>query len=354
MAKKTQQQKPPVSQDTIDACLASAIAEGDIVNFRFLFLSYSPLRNDSSEDITADKYAYLRAADSSSPRYAEALARASAGETRQWVQKQLDKKGPAQLPSDLLLLLGDNAVRLGKYTAAAQAYELLRIRRRMQEEFFVQADAALDRNEIAESVRGYLVGTGLAYDYAAFPEPLPTVPDFHNKALILHAEYPKSIEECVALQPEENHLRTALSYLLLSPEAAARLQSRSLDNLRAFVLELVRQRDPEWDVFVRQYRHACEVMRELGENIERKNLEGGSLADEAAEQQQTRRPEEISETLLGRTIEKGEWWQYMKELAYHHAPAVLFVSRQAISKDLEIVVPRHRSDSVWVRELGLY
>lgn len=358
MAKRTQQQKPPVSQDMIDACLAGTVAEGDIVNFRFLFVPYSPLRDDSSEDIASDKYAYLRSADPSSPRYRAAMGLATSAEIRHWVRKQLEKQGPPQLPSELVVMLADNAVRLGKYTSAAQAYELLRIRRRMQEEFFVQADAALDANDIRQAVHGYIVGTGLAYDYAAFPEPLPAVPDFHNKALMLHAEYPRSMENCLALQAEETHLRTALSYLLLSPEAAARLQGRPLGVLREFVKELVRQRDPEWDGFVKQYREACDVMRGLGERLEREaeRRDGAeaSLADEAAEQQQSQRPEQISEALLGRRIENGEWWQYMKELAYRHAPAVLFVSRQAISKDLEIIVPRHRSDSVWAHELGLF
>ena len=71
MAKTATASKAPVSQEIIDACLARTVAEGDIVNFRFLFISYSPLRADSSEDIEASKYTYLRPANTDSAAYRE-------------------------------------------------------------------------------------------------------------------------------------------------------------------------------------------------------------------------------------------------------------------------------------------
>ena len=70
------------------------------------------------------------------------------------------------------------------------------------------------------------------------------------------------------------------------------------------------------------------------------------------DEQMTTDPSAISALLLGRAIPGGAWWQYMKELAYEHPAAVLFVSRQAIG-ETEIVMPRYRADSTAVRRLGL-
>ena len=47
-------------------------------------------------------------------------------------------------------------------------------------------------------------------------------------------------------------------------------------------------------------------------------------------EQQSKDPRLISAHLLGRKIENGEWWQYMKELAYEHPAAILFVARQVV------------------------
>ena len=357
MAKKKPGVKMPVSDDQIEQCLAYAVAEGDIVNFRFLFVPYSPLRDDSTEDIQAERYAYLLPPDETEPRYKAARALVHEVEVRAWVRKQLEKKGPAQLPSELVLALADNAVRLGKYTAASQAYELLRIRRRMQDEFYTQADAALDQNDVGKAVQGYVAAAGLAYDYAAFPEPLPAVPDFQSRALMLHAQYPRRPEDCLALQPDETFLGAATAYLLYSPEAAARIEKRPLAQRRAFLTELIRRREPNWSTFTERYHQACELMRALGAQLEREaNRREGvelSLADEVAAQQEDVRPERIPELLLGRAIPGGAWWQYTKELAYEHPAAVLFVARQAISKELETIVPRYRSDSELIRTLGL-
>ncbi|HPO16114.1 MAG TPA: hypothetical protein PLI09_21945, partial [Candidatus Hydrogenedentes bacterium] len=269
MSKRKSDTKAPVPQATIDACLANVVAEGDVVNFRFLFFPYSPIRDDSTENIDSPKYAYLFPEDVDTPRFREALGLVKNVEIRSHVKAQLQKKGPAQLPSELLLALADNAVRLGKYTSAAQAYELLRIRRRMQDEFFAQADTALDDNNIPLAVQGYLIATGLTYDYAAFPEPLPAVPNYQVRALMLHAEYPRRPEDCVALQPPEVHTQLALSYLLLDAEAAARLETRPMEQKLTFLERLVYQRDPEWKTFVERYKAACALVEQFARKIER-------------------------------------------------------------------------------------
>ncbi len=349
--------KPQVDDDTIDRCLAHAVATGDIVNFRFLFMAASPLRDGSSEDIAATKYAYLLPEDKENPHFHEALELACQPEISGHVRAQLERKGPAQLPWQLVLMLADHAVRLGKYTAAAQAYELLRVRRRMREEFLAQGDAALADGDLGKGLRAYLIGTGLEYDYAAFPEPLPVVPDFPSRALLVHAEYPRSAEDCVALYPEEAHIKAALAYLLCSPDAAARLDARPLDQRLDFLEALVRQRDPEWGAFAERYLAACDLMTAFAGRIEREaNRKEGvetSLEDEVSEQEDDLEPREIPAKLLGRAIEDGEWWQYLKELAYQHPPAILFVSRQVVAKDVELILPRYRKDSSLVKRLGL-
>jgi hypothetical protein len=356
MARAKSATKPPVPQETIDRCLAKAIADGDIVNFRFLFLPFSPLRDDCPERIESIKYAYLVPEDEDSRLYRDALGLVKRVEMHAHVKAQLMKKGPAQLPSEMVQLLADNAVRLGKYTSAAQAYELIRIRRRMQEEFYAQADAALDRGEIPRAVRGYRIATGLEYDYAAFPEALPAVPNYHTRALMLHATYPAKPEDALAVQPLETHLSTALNYLLLHTEAAARIEKRPLETRLAFVVELVRQLDPRWDEFVECYRAASRLVQELGRRLERRaeqdQGEASGLVAEIETLDQAA-PAQIPAALVNREIENGEWWQYLKELAYLHPAAVLFVARQAVSKDLEIILPRYVKDSELVRQLGL-
>jgi len=256
-----------------------------------------------------------------------------------------------------VLPLADNAVRLGKYTAAAQAYELLRIRRHMQEEFLRQADQALDANDIPRAVRGYIIATGLEYDYAAFPEPLPAVPNFQARALLLHAEYPARPEDSLGLQPLESHVKIALGYLLLDPKTAARLDERSLEQRLDFLVELVHRRDPEWDAFVARFKDTCDTLARLEERFRRdikaQAIAAGGLAEEIEQQRDDEDFRRIPAQLLGREIEDGEWWQYLKELAYQHPAAALFVARQAVSKDLEIILPRYAKDSPLALRLGL-
>lgn len=359
MARDTGKQAalPPVDPDLLDKALAKAVREGDIVNFRFMFSPFSPGREDSPEQFDTDKYAYLLPDGEleQDPRFQEALAAAREDKVRTHIDGELHASRPAQLPSELLLLLGDNAVRAGKYTSAAQAYELLRVRQRMQDEFFAQADAALEAGDVAKVIRGYLIATGLAYDYAAFPEPLPGVPDYQTQALMLHAEYPNALEDCVAMQEPETHVRTALAYLLRDPEAAARLDARPLDVRVACVVELVRGTDPEWPAFAARYREACAMTRDFGERLERAEA-GPSESDQSLAEEIDEAfgedPRRITGHLLGRAIPNGEWWQYLKDLAYEHPAAVLFVARLAVG-DYEILVPRHRSDAPLVGALGL-
>jgi hypothetical protein len=355
--KKQEATKAPVTQDQIDQCVARAVAEGDMVNLRFIFSANSPLRDYSSEDITTDKYAYLRPEDPSDPRYQEGLKLASTPEIQQHNKAQLEYKGPPQLHAELVLRTGDNALRLEKYTVAAQAYELLRIREKMRESFLDKADQALDQGDVAAAVRGYVIGTGLRYDYAAFPEPLPGTPSYQSRALMLHAVYPQRPEDAVCLLPPKIHTQAALEYLLLDAQAAARLMDRPEDQLLDFLDELVRQRDAEWPAFVARYKEACDLLKEYGEAMKKAqeagDPDGVSLAEEIRAQQDQRDPAKIPAKLLGREIPDGEWWQYLKELAYEHPAAALFVTRQYVTRDTEIIMPRYVKDSPVVTRLGL-
>lgn len=355
MAKKKEITKAPASADTINKCLAKAVADGDIVNLRFLFISYSPLRDSSTEDITADKYAYLVAESTEGAHFREAMEQVKKPLVQAQVKKELEKKGPPQLPASLVLLLADNAVRLGKYKAAAQAYELLRIRARMQEAYLDEADEALSAGDIVTAVRGYQIAVGLDYDYAAFPEPMPTSPNYQSRAQLLHADYPRRPEDAVALQQPDIHVNIALGYLLLNPQIAARLEERPLPVRLDFLAELVRQLDPNWDDFTARYAEACKLVASIGTRLEREanQAEQVALADEIKALQAEDDPADIPKLLLGRDIPGGEWWQYIKELAYEHPAAALFVVRQFVTKDLEIVMPRYVKGSPLIAALGL-
>lgn len=356
MARKTKESdKAPVTQEVIDECLAKAVAEGDIVNLRFLFISYSPLRSSSTEDIHTDKYRYLRPDSTDEPRFVEARELVRQPAIQAHVQAQLDKKGPPQLPADLVTLLADNAVALGKYRAAAQAYELLRIRARMQEAYLDEADAALDENDIDTAVRGYRIAMGLDYDYAAFPEPMPAAPNYQHKAQVLHADYPRRPEDAVALQAPDQHVSIALGYLMLNPQMASRLDGRPLEIRVAFLAALIHELDPAWHEFVKRYHEACGLVASIGARLEKQanQREQVGLAEEIKALQQEEDPADIPKLLLGRSIEGGEWWQYVKELAYAHPASVLFVVRQFVTKDLEIIMPRYVSGSPVITALGL-
>jgi hypothetical protein len=355
MAKKKELVKTPLTPDVINKCLAKAVAEGDIVNLRFLFISYSPLRESSTEDITTDKYAYLVPLSTEGERFREAMALVQQPLIQAHVKKELDKKGPPQLPAPLVTLLADNAVRLGKYKAAAQAYELLRIRSRMQEAYLDEADAALAANDLETAVRGYRIAVGLDYDYAAFPEPMPTSPNYQSRAQLLHADYPRKPEDAVALQLPESHVNIALGYLLLNPQIAARLEEQPLSVRLDFLAELVRQLDPNWAAFTARYADACRLVASIGSRLERQanQVEQVGLADEIKALLAEEDPADIPKLLLGREIPGGEWWQYIKELAYEHPAAALFVVRQFVTKDLEIVMPRYVKGSPVIAALGL-
>ena len=96
MSQETLQQKT-VSQSVIDVCMANVVAEGDIVNFRFLFMPASPLRPSSPEDIHSPKYGYLFPEDESAQRYQNALRLVQRSEITRYIQKQLATDGAAAI-----------------------------------------------------------------------------------------------------------------------------------------------------------------------------------------------------------------------------------------------------------------
>jgi hypothetical protein len=357
VAKSNTQTTKVVNPELARSAFAKAVCDGDVVNLRFLLGPYSPARPSTSERFESDKYAYLlpdaEAADSSAYREADR----EIGQQGLWpqIEAELMAERPAQIPAELLLPLADNAVRQHKYTSAAQAYEMLRIRKRMQDEFFQHGESLLDAGDVAGAVRAFRAATGMAYNYAAFPEPLPVVADYHSRALMLHAEYPQTPEDGIAVRPVELFLLEALAYLLHDGEAAARVVKRPQETQVAFLQTLIRAIDPHWDAFAARYREACEMAHRFGGRLEEWAARPGgarlSLEEEIAEQF-GEDPSNIAATLLGRVIEDGEWWQYIKELAYAHPAGVLFVSRHAVS-ELELIVPRYRSDSPVVQALGL-
>lgn len=343
-----------VDFDLVAKALAKAMCTGDIVNFRSLFAAFSPARQTSGEVLESEKYAYLLPDQElqSDGRYGAALEAVRSEATWAHIQTELAAERPAQLPSDLVLILADSAVREKKFTVAAQAYELLRVRNKMQEEFLKQAHAALDAGDIEKGVRGYLIAAGLSYDYAAFPEPLPVVPNYQTKALMLHGIYPSRPEDCVSLRDEESHLNVALDYLVHDEEIAGRLRSYSLEARLEILKELVQQIDPEWDAFVGRFNEACGLVQSLGERFRRDAAPHTETLQEEIEDQQSTDPRQIMSALLGREIENGEWWQYLKELGYQHPASVLFIARQLVGDD-EIIVPRLLTDSSVPRTLGL-
>lgn len=351
MAAKKAAQKT-VDPADIENAFAKAVYDGDIVNFRVLFAFFSPAREDSTEAFNMPKYAYLLPDDDATedPAFKTCLELVRRPEIRAHIEKELKANRQAQMPSELMLALADQAVVNGKYNSAAQAYEMLRVRARMQSLFYEQADAALDAGDITKAVRGYLIAAGLAYNYAAFPEPLPSTPDFQTRALLLHGDYPQTPEDCIGFADPAVVVQTALSYLLIEPEAAGRLENRTMEVKLAFLKELVLQRDSRWNEFIAQCRNAADLAREFGARLERKMGETG-LAQEI-EDQQGDDPGKIPAALLGRAIENGEWWQYLKELAYEHPAAALFVVRQTVG-DTEILLPRYRADSPVAKALGL-
>ncbi len=354
MAKRASNTPKVVDFEVAADALAKCVADGDIVNLRLLFASFSPARADSTEAFTDEKYAYLLPSAEAKRDLAFTDARALTRASKTWdhIIRELAANRPAQLPAELVLALADNAVRLGKWTSAAQAYELIRIRRRMQEEFIKQGLAALDAGRMREAVRGVRIGAALAYDYAAFPEPLPLVPRYQSRALMLHALYPMRPEDCLALLPPEHHVQIALNYLLFDSETAGRLHAAPLDRRVDFVKELIAQIDPDWSEFTQRFADACQKMLEFGERSRRiGRSETETLADEIAEQQADD-PWEITRALLGRDLPGAHWWQYLKELAYEHPASVLFLSRQVIG-DHEILMPRLRAGAPLPAALGL-
>ncbi len=348
-----------VKPEPVDLAIAKAVADGDLVNFRLLFSPFSPAREASPEAFETAKYAYLLPdeAEAQTPRFEQALAAVGDESTRIHITEDLSVKRPPRLPSQLLLLLADNAVREGKYTSAAQAYELLRIRARMQEEFFAQGDAALEVRDIEKAVSAYVTGVGLNYDYAAFPEPLPAVPDYQTAALIMHGDYPTNPMDCVVMQETKQHVATAVSYLLGDAFVAGRIDKQSVETQVEFVIELNRRIDPDWPAFAGRYRQAHEMAASILDNIQEMYEHHGEHVQQSLEQEievseQKQDPEDIPACMLGRRVTDGEWWQYLKELAYAHPASVLFICRLAVGES-EILVPRYNEDSPLAEALEL-
>jgi hypothetical protein len=231
---------------------------------------------------------------------------------------------------------------------------LLRIRERMRAMLLDHSDAFLDKGELKRAAGGYRAAAGLEYDYSAYPEPLPSVPDYAKRALVLHADYPQRPEDCVSLGETPRFVQSALSYLLLSGELAERLADRPLETKVALAVELVRRIDPDWDAFAERYRKAAAMTAAVADRF-RAASERGRRAESLSEiiaEEFGDDPSAIPAALLGRSIENGQWWQYVKELAVTHPAGALFVARQDVN-DHEIIVPRRRGDDPLSKALGL-
>ena len=101
-----------VDPDDIALALAKAICDGDIVNFRLVFASFSPARRDSSQSFDMPKYSYLLPDDEMErdATFQKILTWVKHPDAMRQIQCELDANRPAQLPSDLLLPLADQAV----------------------------------------------------------------------------------------------------------------------------------------------------------------------------------------------------------------------------------------------------
>ena len=354
MSRTDTPQKKPVTPEQVAKVMAHAVATGDFVNFRFIFAPFSPLRNDSTESLDHPKYAYLLPDNEKNSVFEQALAVVSSPEVLNHVMAQLEKKGPAQYPWQPLLLLADNAVRLGKFTMASQAYELLRIRRRMQELYLEMGDEAIRQGNVSRGVLAYRVACGLDYDYAAFPEPLPAVPNYQHTALILHGDFPETPEQALPLRPEPELVRTGLVYLSGNAEIAGRLDAFDHEIRRAVLAEWIRTADGAWSDFAARYREAIRMVdaynrrvREIIENV------GPHAVEMALDPETARLPIQAQVLLSGRTDEHQEWWQCLKELAATHPGGALFVTRAVVAGNREVLLPCYRSDSPLAEMVGL-
>ncbi len=356
MAKKRPTEAPPIAADpkiTAEA-LARAVAEGDIVSFRMVFAPFSPARDYTAEDFMAGKYRQLLVDDElrSAPDFVKALEAINENGVWEHIQAELKASRPPCLPSGPLMALADNAVRLGKYTAAAQAYEVLRIRERIQSEFADEADRLLEAGEIDRAVKGYFIAAGLNYDYAGFPDPLPLGNDYPTRALMLHGEYPRNPLDCVAALPPDRFAGAAFEYLLNDLDLVKRLLNHPLEKQLAFFYALIQRCDPNWDAFAKRFREACSQLEPfaaalaVGANNGQLSLRNELDAEQAGD------PWVLPITLLGRELDDPQWWQYLKELAIKHPAAPLFVARQLMG-EVEVFVPRLPAESPIPGALGL-
>jgi len=357
MARKRNTIQPkPADPELLARCVAKAVADGDIVNLHQIFAPLSPARAETLESLDDPKYWFLRPAgdEEQDAAFQEALALTREPAIWSHVETELAAKRPPRLPWELVKMLGDRALTLGKPSSAAQAYELLRVREPMKEEFFRLAEQALESEDITKAAKACLIGLGLGYDYAAFPEPGPALANFAKRALVLHAEYPRNPQEVLAFRPPEEFISTGLTYLFDDADLEERLHGQSQERRTALFCELVRLRDPGWDEFVARYIEASKVLQRINERLQALAEETGEMEgvlqdmlDELGED-----PRAVPEALLGRALPAGEWWQYLKEIVVQHPPAAMFVGRMMIG-DTEVIVPRMRKDSPILARLGL-
>ena len=108
MAKRRANTTKSIDPETVADAIAKSVADGDIVNFRLLFASFSPARQDSPEQFTDAKYTYLLPSDDEREEGPFKAARAAAGESqiRILIERELAANRPAQLPADLVLIEG--------------------------------------------------------------------------------------------------------------------------------------------------------------------------------------------------------------------------------------------------------
>jgi hypothetical protein len=228
----------------------------------------------------------------------------------------LIQQGKLEIPEkDMgdVVTLADNAFRAGKYIYAGEAYGAAGKTREVFSRHVAEVNELLDANALDEAASS-MVACGWLWS--------PT----RNYQIIgpkLH-EYCDAQECFVQGLSEEQLMDRVFSFLL--GESMGNILLRRPQPLKAAVFgRIIRSFDSRWQQFCDGFEKAVDELLKAPQDIaydEKQNIDLASL------KRVFHTFRDAQATMLGRTTESGEHWQYIRELSFAHPPAAFCVCTQ--------------------------
>ena len=286
--------------------IANAVATGYTFAFHDLFSRLAEV-SDKGDDAGVGPeilghIGYLLPSDeaAASPEFAAAME----------LVEQLEPRDDA-VPAALLEQTARQAVALGKFAYAEDAYKLLGIKKEMVGLYAQSGEQLLREDKPKHAAMAFFVA-------ASIEDPIG--PHYQYLGFELHTECPAEPEKCVTALPIELLVDAAIRVLLTNEPLAERLIASARPEQKGYILAtLAACRDLDLPGLVENLRAA---------SAELSRIDDGKPDDYSR----------IGPMLLGRQTASEQAWQYLREFCFEHPLGSLCVCVKII-KNTPVLVP---------------